>query len=834
MRRWWMFFVVLMTLPVWVRAQMVVETFDQAPSDTTYWNHVTSVHADTAKSHVHVSYITDVVKVGTGAMQLDWAVHNIESWGGFAKIEHWYPDSNATYDFSAYDTLTIWYYNKAPSSLPGRVHLRIQFYDVSDAVNGAKTYDANQTELWYSFHYVLDNAPGWHQIKMPMVDARMDPNLDEWGGEGFNLTGWAGIWGNNKLDLDKIKGFGFEFSISGGGEGDYAEGTIVLDHFALTGEKKIAIVFFNGKIVNDRLSPFSWGQSTLEVVEGAGRNGTNAIKWVQGNEWGNGWTGAGWSISPPINMSTIWSTDSLKFGMKVDPGTGALRVQLEDGSAKVGQVFNPIDDGQWHDYAFKLNEMPYQDNTSNFDSSSVKVIQFMAEGSGQAGKTIYIDYLWTGNPVIDVIAPEAPTGVSAVASDYYNLVYWQDVPGETNEHYTVYASTKPITDLNDPDVDMIAAKVPENTQSAVHWLYYPLKDKEVQYYYAVTCTDESGNVSKSFGASSAPTTNTAKGIATISLNPPANFAADGDLTEWDESGIKPFVLKPETDFVPVGEVSDSTDLEATVYIAVDDSFLYVAGDIIDDVYYFGEGNWWEQDAFQFFIGLYDQRGPRHTSYHRGDEPDYSIIFTQNELFAEGTHHVLGVPNDGKYFFTDLGGSDYVFEAKISLDTLAISYGTNDKRFHPLRGMRIPSELYFHDNDGNGWEGNLGRSPYNTDHGWQNPSEWIYTWIGDTTHTVMTGVADRGNRMPAAYYLKQNYPNPFNPTTTIEYGLAQAGHVKIELYNMLGQKVRTLFEGNLPAGRHVLQLSAADLTSGIYFYRIQAGKFEQMKKLVVMK
>jgi len=833
MKRLWWVLPLLILFPVWASAQMVVESFDQAPADTNYWVHVISEHADSSLSYVNVSYVTDPVKVGTGAMRLDYSVHNIESWGGFAKIEHWYPDSTKTYDFSMYDSLTIWYYNLAPASISGRVHLRIQFYDVSDALNGANTYDANQTELWYSFHYILDMQPGWNRISMPMVDARMDPSLDEWGGQGFNLTGWAGIWGNNKLDLDKIKGFGLEFSVSGGGEGDYVQGTIILDHMELRGLKHVAFVFFNGKTLNSRLTLFTWGQSQMEVVEGMGTQGTNAIKWTQGDEWGNGWTGAGWNIDPPMDMSTVWSTDSLKFRMKTDPGVGPIRVQLEDGSAKVGQVFQPIDDGEWHDYAFKLNEMPYQDNTSNFDSSHVVVLQFMAEGSGQAGKVLWIDYLWTNNPEIDVISPEAPTGVGVTPAQYYNLVIWQDVPGESNETYTVYASTKPITDLNDPEVDVIATKVPEGTQSAVHWLYYPLKDKDIEYYYAVTCTDEAGNVSKTFGTMQTPVTNTAKGIPTISLTPPTNFAADGDLTEWDESGIQPFVLKPETDYVVVGEISDSTDLMARVYLAMDDDYLYVAGDVIDDVFHFGQGNWWEQDAFQFFIGLYDWRGPRHTSYKRGDEPDYSIIFLPEELFAEGTHHVFGTPGDGNYFFTDLGGADYVFEARIPFDTLAISYDAEDKRFHPQRGMRIPLELYFHDNDGQGWEGNLGRSPYNTDHGWQNPAEWEYTWIGDTTHTV-TAVKEEEYSLPLTYSLKQNYPNPFNPTTTIEFTMAKAGHVTIELYNMLGQRIRTIVDEFKPAGRYTIQVQGMDLTSGIYFYKMKAGNFEQMKKMVLMK
>lgn len=80
----------------------------------------------------------------------------------------------------------------------------------------------------------------------------------------------------------------------------------------------------------------------MDVVEGAGPDGTNAIKWVQGDEWGNGWSGGGWSIDPPYDMSFVWATDSIKFKMKAEDGVGDLRIQFEDGTAKRGQIFTRL------------------------------------------------------------------------------------------------------------------------------------------------------------------------------------------------------------------------------------------------------------------------------------------------------------------------------------------------------------------------------------------------------------------------------------------------------------------------------------------------------------
>jgi hypothetical protein len=70
----------------------------------------------------------------------------------------------------------------------------------------------------------------------------------------------------------------------------------------------------------------------LIVEDGVGYTpGTNALKWTQGNEWGNGWTGMGFTIEPPFNLAGAWQQDSVKFKMKAEEGVGALRVQFESG-----------------------------------------------------------------------------------------------------------------------------------------------------------------------------------------------------------------------------------------------------------------------------------------------------------------------------------------------------------------------------------------------------------------------------------------------------------------------------------------------------------------------
>jgi thiol-disulfide isomerase/thioredoxin len=88
--------------------------------------------------------------------------------------------------------------------------------------------------------------------------------------------------------------------------------------------------------------------------------------------------------------------------------------------------------------------------------------------------------------------------------------------------------------------------------------------------------------------------------------------------------------------------------------------------------------------------------------------------------------------------------------------------------------------------------------------------------------------------PTLYFLSQNYPNPFNPTTTLRYGLEKNGSVEITLFDVRGLRIKTLFSGQQQAGNHELAVNGTDLASGVYFYRIKAGQFQQTRKMVLVR
>ena len=118
--------------------------------------------------------------------------------------------------------------------------------------------------------------------------------------------------------------------------------------------------------------------------------------------------------------------------------------------------------------------------------------------------------------------------------------------------------------------------------------------------------------------------------------------------------------------------------------------------------------------------------------------------------------------------------------------------------------------------------------------WRNA---VYSLAGlevPSEPVVIVGVNSETKGLPTVYALEQNYPNPFNPTTTIKFTLPKNSNVKLAVYDILGRLVTKLVDGNLTAGYHTVQFNASNLASGVYFYRIEAGNFVQVKKLMLLK
>lgn len=117
------------------------------------------------------------------------------------------------------------------------------------------------------------------------------------------------------------------------------------------------------------------------------------------------------------------------------------------------------------------------------------------------------------------------------------------------------------------------------------------------------------------------------------------------------------------------------------------------------------------------------------------------------------------------------------------------------------------------------------------------NKWIGTANGLAVYRengVLIKVEENKEFKNFSYKLYQNYPNPANPNTVIRFELSKETNVSLELYNSLGQKIITLYEGNLLAGTHEVELNGDNLSTGVYFYVLKAGEFIETKKMMILK
>lgn len=99
----------------------------------------------------------------------------------------------------------------------------------------------------------------------------------------------------------------------------------------------------------------------------------------------------------------------------------------------------------------------------------------------------------------------------------------------------------------------------------------------------------------------------------------------------------------------------------------------------------------------------------------------------------------------------------------------------------------------------------------------------------------SGVAGKPERsLPTAFALQAAYSNPSRGQTTIKYQLPRASNVQLQVYNIAGQLVQTIDEGQRPAGYHQVRLNGNAMSNGIYFYRLQAGAFSATRKMIVLR
>jgi hypothetical protein len=101
-------------------------------------------------------------------------------------------------------------------------------------------------------------------------------------------------------------------------------------------------------------------------------------------------------------------------------------------------------------------------------------------------------------------------------------------------------------------------------------------------------------------------------------------------------------------------------------------------------------------------------------------------------------------------------------------------------------------------------------------------------------TPLSGITIINNQIPETFSLKQNYPNPFNPSTIIKYQLPTNNYVTLKIYDMTGKEVATLVNEQLQPGTYEVNFDGSNIPSGVYFYKLKAGEFSQIRKMILIK
>lgn len=138
----------------------------------------------------------------------------------------------------------------------------------------------------------------------------------------------------------------------------------------------------------------------------------------------------------------------------------------------------------------------------------------------------------------------------------------------------------------------------------------------------------------------------------------------------------------------------------------------------------------------------------------------------------------------------------------------------------------------------GWRPGLWRNDQEAflvrNNGEERPAlEWLRAYV-DTADVRVEVSNEWVDDMPAQFTLHHNYPNPFNPTTQIKYEVPRASDVSIKVFDVTGRLIQTLVNSRQPAGSHTVSFDAKQLSSGVYFYRLEAGTFTDVKRMMLIK
>jgi photosystem II stability/assembly factor-like uncharacterized protein len=197
----------------------------------------------------------------------------------------------------------------------------------------------------------------------------------------------------------------------------------------------------------------------------------------------------------------------------------------------------------------------------------------------------------------------------------------------------------------------------------------------------------------------------------------------------------------------------------------------------------------------------------------------SLFYTDNNETTWSTINASGLPNSSKVNHLAFDSNNHIYAATQS------------------------NGIYYSENAGSNWTAINGGLPATNGYYpsfnflYVDPADVVFGGTSDDGlfigNSVTTAIDDSGN-FSTQFSLQQNYPNPFNPATTIGFTIADQAFVKLAIYDLLGREVATLINEEKSPGDYTIEFDAAKLSSGIYFYRLEAGNFKQTRRMILMQ
>jgi hypothetical protein len=473
---------------------------------------------------------------------------------------------------------------------------------------------------------------------------------------------------------------------------------------------------------------------------------------------------------------------------------------------------------------------------------------------------------------INDVAPAAPTFSLSTNDDGIVTISVNEVEGAAT--YDVYYADSAFTDRDGGKligtIDTENGNTFEHTTAAPH----PSVAYEFTAHYGVIAKSEKGTpsdmTSNSIETPMSAAENYAYELSAEAENALLQAFNTGEIPEGSAlASFFPATYSPFTiDGSTSTEVAGSGPVEPSDHSSrfwvgfrtqsqVGGDMLVIYNEVIDDSVVFateadGSGGAWNFDSYEIGIGNYSPdpwiKGSQHTTHQGGEEPDWQlrgggIVDAAGDGTERGFIHAYGLP-DGTRINGEVPNSQTLLERTddgfrvLTIMITANLATANEKVFDFPTGEEVdlyPFQISTNDNDATTRESQFLWGTAAEDGGWwSDPSQWnMVAFVG--ADAVVTSNEEQIDK-PLEYSLEQNYPNPFNPTTNISFTLPKADKVTLEVFNLLGQKVATLINNeSLTAGSHSQTFDASNLSSGLYFYRINVGSsYISSKKMMLIK